>query len=397
MTDKKPPAPAAVETEIFDFFAGRNFERSRRFGAGAYDPQPLRDFLVKLGNPQYGYKTIHVAGTVGKGSATTYLARSLAAMGFKTGSYLSPHFLSLTERFCVNGNPISAEGLASLWHELKQHSEIKMLSFFDTMTALAFLFFLRQGCDWTVIETGLGGRLDSTNNLRAAIAVITLIDWDHQNILGDSLEAIAREKAGIIYTGQTVYSMKQAEAVDAVLRHACTERQASYKVISTPAEDYLRSNQEFAWSIIADAFHPGPELQAKVRSALQQPVFGRLSLLNAAPRVFFDGGHNVAAMRALTAFINAQDENTCNIFLNTMTERNLPDFEDILRKGIQKNQNYFFFPMTEKNYFASPPAGSALRQVTDDKIRAIITIPGQLNLFTGSMGIYKELKSRFDL
>lgn len=397
MIDEKPPAPVAVEAEIFDFFASRNFERSRRFGPGAYDPQPLREFLGKLGNPQYGYKTIHVAGTVGKGSATTYLARSLTAMGYKAGSYLSPHLVSLTERFCINGSPISGEELASLWNELKQHSEIKMLSFFDAMTALAFLFFLREGCDWAVIETGLGGRLDSTNNLRAAIAVITWIDWDHQNILGDSLEAIAGEKAGIIHVGQTVYSVKQTAAVDAVLRQTCTEQRAEYKIIAARAEDYVQRNREFASNIIDDAFHPAPVLNAQVRNALEQPIFGRLSQLRDAPRVFFDGGHNAAAMRALTAFTNAQGEKSCNIFLNTMTERNLLEFEDILRKGIQKSLNFFFFPMTERNYFVSPPAGSGLQQVTDDEIRAIIAMPGQLNLFTGSMGIYKELQSRFDL
>lgn len=392
-----PPDPAPVEAEIFEFFASRNFERSRRFAPGAYDPRHLKDFLGKLGNPQFQYQTIHVAGTVGKGSATTYLARALSAMGFKTGAYLSPHFVSLTERFTLAGAPMPGDALADLWRELRDRPELETLSFFDAMTALGFLYFARARCEWAVIETGLGGRMDSTNNLNARFAVITLIDLDHQNILGDSLEAIAREKAGIIHPGQTVYTVAQQAAADQVLRATCAEKGATFRTIETPAESYLLRNREFALAVIDDAFKPSAAQRQAVQSELDKPIFGRLSLLRDKPRVFFDGGHNEASMRALRDFVAARHEPACNIFLNTMLERDLVKMTDILRAGSGKAVNLFFFPMADKTYYTEAPAHAGLRMPPDAEISEMISAADYLNLFTGSMGIYKELKTRFAL
>lgn len=391
------PDPVPVEGEIFDFFASRNFERSRRFAPGAYDPQHLKKFLIKIGNPQFAYETIHVAGTVGKGSATTYLSRALTAMGFKTGAYLSPHFVSLTERFTIAGAAMPANALTALWRELKAYPEFETLSFFDAMTALGFLYFARERCEWAVIETGLGGRMDSTNNLKARLAVITLIDFDHQNILGSTLDAIAREKAGIIHPGQTVYTVAQQAPADEVLHRTCAEKGATYRVIKTPAESYLLRNREFALSIIDEAFKPGAAQRQAIQSELEKPIFGRLSLLRDKPRVFFDGGHNEASMRALCDFIAAQAEPACNIFLNTMTERDLVRMTDILRSCTGKTVNLYFFPVPDKTYYAESPAGAGLHTPDDTEIREIIGAADYLNLFTGSMGIYKELKIRFAL
>lgn len=392
-----PPDPVPVEGEIFDFFASRNFERSRRFAPGAYDPQHLKKFLIKIGNPQFAYETIHVAGTVGKGSATTYLSRALTAMGFKTGAYLSPHFVSLTERFTIAGAAMPANALAALWRELKAYREFETLSFFDAMTALGFLYFARERCEWAVIETGLGGRMDSTNNLKARLAVITLIDFDHQNILGSTLDAIAREKAGIIHPGQTVYTVAQQAPAAHVLQTTCAEKAATLRLIETPAESYLLRNREFALAIIDDAFKLTEAQRQAVQSDLQKPIFGRLSLLRNTPRVFFDGGHNEASMRALCEFITAQAEPACNIFLNTMTERDLIRMTDILRAVTGKNLNLYFLPIADPAYYSEAPAAARLGTLNDAAIRETIGVADQLNLFTGSMGIYKELKIRFAL
>ena len=130
------PEPAPVEKEILAFFSQRNFERSRRFSPGAYDPTILRDHLAARKNPQYRYKTIHVAGTVGKGSATNHLSRGLVALGQKTGTYLSPHFVSLKERVLIDGAPVSDEGLGDAWLKLKETADVSRLSFFDAIRAL---------------------------------------------------------------------------------------------------------------------------------------------------------------------------------------------------------------------------------------------------------------------
>jgi dihydrofolate synthase/folylpolyglutamate synthase len=393
----KPPEAAPIEKEIFDFFADRNFERSRRFAPAAYDPQLVRDFLRGIGNPQLYYKSIHIAGTVGKGSVTTYLARALTALGFKTGAYLSPHFTSLSERFTIAGLPIAADTLATLWHELKTQPKIATLSFFDAMTALGFLFFERSRCDWAVIEVGLGGRLDSTNNLAAEIAVITRIALDHRTILGNTTAEIAGEKAGIIHKGQRVYTPPQEAEVFAVLQHTAKEAGAELISLEPQGDTFVEQNRDFAAQIVADAFHPTGEALTRAEQALAEPLFGRWTCLSNHPRIIFDGGHNTAAMAALCPIVNRQPEGECNIFLNTMMERDLAEFARMLRSGIQKKISLFLFSMDNPLYHGEPPEGSGIEKVNDAQIRERIQAPDTLQLFTGSMSIYAELRTRFGL
>ncbi len=397
MSSFLPPDAVPVEKEILDFFADRNFERSRRFAPDAYRPENLRTFLAKIGNPQLKYKTIHVVGTVGKGSATTYLSRALTAMGFKTGAYLSPHFVSLTERFTVDGHPMAGMALTELWHELKSDGDIHTLSFFDAMTALGFLYFARSGCDWAVVEAGLGGRLDSTNNLKAAFAVITRIGLDHQNILGDTLEKIAAEKAGIIQKGQRVYSPPQSAEALGVLRQMAAEKAAELIVIENSGASFVEANRDFASQVIADAMHPTADAMAQIERVLLQAVFGRWSSLREAPRIIFDGGHNAEAMAALVPLVNRQPEAECNIFLNTMRERDLAGFCGILKAGIQKKLSLFLLPVANAQYYDAAPAGSGMQTTTDTGIAEILQNSGALHLFTGSMALYAEMRSRFAL
>lgn len=393
----KPPEAASVEKEIFEFFADRNFERSRRFAPAAYDPQLVRDFLHSVGDPQLRYKTIHVAGTVGKGSAATYLARSLNTLGFKTGAYLSPHFVSLTERFTLANEPMPADTLAALWSKLKSHEKIATLSFFDAMTVLGFLFFERSRVDWAVIETGLGGRLDSTNNLAAEIAVITRIALDHQNILGNTLAEIAGEKAGIIRRGQTVYSPPQEAEAHAVLERAAAELGARLVFLEPQGDTFVEQNRSFAAQVVSHALNPTGEALARVHAAIAEPLFGRWTNLAAQPRIIFDGGHNAAAMAALCLIVNRQPEAECNIFLNTMMERDLAEFARMLRSGIQKKLSLFLLAMENPQYYSDAPAGSGIIKMNDAQIREVMQAPRTLQLFTGSMGIYAELRTRFGL
>ena len=392
-----PPDAAPVENEIFAYFADRNFERSRRFAPGAYDPQHLRNFLERLGSPQLKYKTIHIAGTVGKGSATAYLSRALTAMGFKTGAYLSPHFVSLTERFTMNGEPMPGHLLAELWHELLGYPEIQTLSFFDAMTALGFLYFARSECDWAVIETGLGGRLDSTNNLKSAFSVITRIGLDHQNILGGTIEKIASEKAGIIQKGQRIYSPPQQEEALGVLITTAMDTGAELVAIEVAGDTFVEANRDFALQVIADAMHPPMDMLAKIERELLRPVFGRWSTLSENPRIIFDGGHNTAAMEALAQLVNRQPEAECNIFLNTMRERDLGGFCSTLRGAIRKKLSLFLLPVENVSYYDEPPATGDIHRIDDTRVKEIIRTPGALHLFTGSMGIYAEMRTRFAL
>ncbi|MDX9752896.1 MAG: folylpolyglutamate synthase/dihydrofolate synthase family protein [bacterium] len=167
-------------------------------------------FLAKLGNPQHQARTLHVAGSDGKGSVCTMLVSVLREMGYKVGQYLSPHLWDIRERIQVDGEWISQEGLANWTFFLKRHIDASTplpegyATFFELMTAMAFLHFAQEGVDFAVIETGLGGRLDATNVLHPESTILTHISKEHTVQLGDTLPQIADEKLGIVRPGVPV-------------------------------------------------------------------------------------------------------------------------------------------------------------------------------------------------
>ena len=169
-------------------------------GASAYKPgleNTLR-LMAQVGNPHEQLQAIHVAGTNGKGSTSHLIAASLQASGRKVGLFTSPHLISLTERIRINGQPIPEEEVAAFVEKHRELLDKLQPSFFETMTVMAFDYFVREKVDIAVVEVGLGGRLDSTNVLTPILSVITNIGLDHTEFLGNTLTKIAREKAGII-------------------------------------------------------------------------------------------------------------------------------------------------------------------------------------------------------
>ncbi len=169
-------------------------------GSAAYkkDLHNTVELCKALGNPQQQFKSIHIAGTNGKGSTSHMLAAILQQAGYKTGLYTSPHLVDFRERIKVNGKMVSEAFVVDFVERTKQLTETVQPSFFELTVAMAFDCFAREKVDIAVIETGLGGRLDSTNIITPILSVITNIGYDHMNILGDTLEEIAFEKAGII-------------------------------------------------------------------------------------------------------------------------------------------------------------------------------------------------------
>lgn len=175
-------------------------------GGSAYKPgldNTLR-LLAHVGNPHEQLKAVHVAGTNGKGSTSHLIAASLQASGLKVGLFTSPHLIDLRERIRVNGEPIGEADVVEFIEQNRDFLDEIQTSFFETMTALAFAYFVKQQVDIAVVEVGLGGRLDSTNVLTPILSVITNIGLDHTEFLGTTLKQIAREKAGIIKPGVPV-------------------------------------------------------------------------------------------------------------------------------------------------------------------------------------------------
>ena len=205
-----------------------NYERTMRFSADSLGLERIRTLLDALGNPQEKYPCLHIAGTKGKGSTSAFATRLLMARGMKVGLYTSPHLLSLRERIQMGGALISQDLFCKCLQEVRDalvnlppaSDGSEPATYFEIMTALAFQAFAREKVDAAVIEVGLGGRLDATNILRPIACAITTISLDHTSVLGDTVEKIAAEKAGIIKPGVPVISGPQSQAAKKVIAEA---------------------------------------------------------------------------------------------------------------------------------------------------------------------------------
>lgn len=218
-------------SQSLDYLFGRlNYER---MGSGKYSTKDfklgrMQELLRILGNPQSGVPTIHVAGTKGKGSTAVMIAEMLSAGGHQTGLFTSPHVTKYEERILVDGHQIKPEQLVALVDQIAVHvnhdPENMSPTFFELTTALAWMHFKQQQVDFSVMEVGLGGRLDSTNVCEPLACVITNISYDHMALLGNTIAQITREKAGIIKSGVPVFSgVTQPEAI-AVLEEVCADK-----------------------------------------------------------------------------------------------------------------------------------------------------------------------------
>ena len=283
-----------------------------------------RRLLGRLGNPQEKLKFVHIAGSNGKGSTAAMLASVLTAAGVKTGLYTSPHLWTFHERFQVDGAPIPGEDLAEITAQVLEAAEDE--TEFELMTAIGMVYFLRAGCDLVVLETGLGGRLDSTNVIPAPeAAVITHIGLEHTELLGDTVEKIAAEKAGIIKPGCGAVLYAQGGGVRAVVEEACERQGASLAVTEEPVVlssgltgqtftyrgkgpyqipllgKYQVHNAAVVLTTVEVLRGRGWDIsEGAVQEGLSRAVWpGRLELARRSPDVILDGGHNPQCMEAL--------------------------------------------------------------------------------------------------
>ena len=298
----------------------------------------IRALAERLDNPQHSYPVIHVAGTNGKGSSSFFIAAILNASGLKTGLFTSPHLADFRERIMVNGEKINEDFIRLFWQEQKEFILKKKATFFDTTAALAFTYFREQKVDVAIIETGLGGRLDSTNLVDAEIVVLTPISFDHEKQLGQTLPEIAAEKAGIIKNGSAVFSAPQAADVlnvfkkrlkpgqtfvyqpqildtrveETSLDHTLFSltdqiRNLSYEhVFSRMAGFFQVQNQSLAYAVsryfLED--HRRELKEENFRNALKSQIWpGRLQLISRQPDIVFDVSHNPAGVKATLDFL----------------------------------------------------------------------------------------------
>ncbi|MFQ6043463.1 MAG: bifunctional folylpolyglutamate synthase/dihydrofolate synthase [Candidatus Poribacteria bacterium] len=251
----------------------------------------MRLLLHYLGQPHQKLKTIHIAGSKGKGSTAAMIHAILKASGYKTGLYTSPHLVTPLERFRINSQPMSENQFCKLVERLQPHiaevnqrkgheslTDIGKLSFFEIYTAIGFLFFELEKVDFLVLEVGLGGRLDATNVVKPLVSVITQISLEHTNLLGDNLASIAVEKAGIIKKNGLVISSPQEPEVMEVIEKSCAEKNARL----------FKVGEDISFERL-DAGQSGQYFTLKSRRAEYSrcfmPLLGKHQLINAATAV----------------------------------------------------------------------------------------------------------------
>ena len=284
-----------------------------------------------LGNPEQTYPIIHVTGTNGKGSTIAFMRELFVSHGKKVGTFTSPHIVSIHDRICINGQPISDDDFIRLAEQVKTMEQRLLenhdqLSFFELLTLIALLYFREQEVELVLLEVGIGGLLDTTNVVTGEIAVITSIGLDHQETLGDSLSAIAEQKAGIFKSGKSALIANLAPEAQLVCQRTATDLGVS---LYQADQDFSFRNGNFS-SSLADFNHlilglegayqeenAALALQAfllfmaqrdekvnqeAVRSALQATTWaGRLEAIT--EHIYLDGAHNLPALERLVEFI----------------------------------------------------------------------------------------------
>ncbi|RXX19926.1 bifunctional folylpolyglutamate synthase/dihydrofolate synthase [Streptococcus oralis] len=284
-----------------------------------------------LGNPEKSYPIIHVTGTNGKGSTIAFMRELFVAHGKKVGTFTSPHIISIHDRICINGQPIADEDFIRIANQVKEMEKALLethdqLSFFELLTLIALAYFREKGVDLVLLEVGIGGLLDTTNVVTGEIAVITSIGLDHQETLGDNLEEIAEQKAGIFKVGKKaviaklapeaeLVCQKRARVLDVDLYQAgqdftlnagdFSSSLARFSQLEIGLEGaYQRENASLALQsfLLFMASREERVDEQLVRQALQETHWaGRLERIR--PQIYLDGAHNLPALTRLVEFI----------------------------------------------------------------------------------------------
>lgn len=323
-----------------------DIERSRnvRYSDGAFSLDRMHQLLKLLGNPHEQVKTVHVAGTVGKGSTVAMIASMLRACGYVVAEYISPHLVDVRERLTVNGKMIGKNDFVELLKKVAKavHKMDEEPTFFEVMTAAALKHFANEAVDIAVIEVGLGGRLDSTNVITPEVSVITTIDFDHTKLLGNTLGAIAREKAGIFKKGVPAVVFDPPSEVDKAFREVAEKVGADLRVVNKDiefssrfctSEDLGPHTRVCLYSKTSRLEHlpvplPGEHQSSNCGLALaavdvlrgrgfdcpedkvarglaNTKVPGRMELIRDRPRILVDGAHNPISVQTLMKCVGA--------------------------------------------------------------------------------------------
>lgn len=306
----------------------------------------LRGYLTALGNPQDSISCIHVAGTNGKGSVCAFLTSVFREAGLKVGTFISPHLIDFEERIMVDGRQISREDVTRIGNVLLEQKFGVIPTMFDYCVLMAVLYFKEQNCDLVIMETGLGGRLDSTNALgNPVVSVITRIGYDHMNILGNTIEEIAREKAGIIKAGVPVVIAPQESEALAVLQRAAAAKGVRARCVQEKDLQrakavqpgllgaYQRENAATAMCAAQVAWTRCRIEKEKMKTVIARGIHravwpGRMEILSIEPFLMVDGAHNSNGIHALrTSLEELYPEEKFHFVMGVMADK---DYEKMI-------------------------------------------------------------------
>jgi len=324
---------------------GRELAAPTQAATAKFNLENISILAGSLGQPEKKYPSVHIAGTNGKGSTAAFLESILRHAGLRTGLYTSPHLERINERIRVNGEEIPDDAFAAVFSQI--HSTIEELlaagtlrahpTFFECVTAIAFEYFAEADVEFAVFETGLGGRLDSTNIVTPQVSVITRIDFDHENFLGHSLPEIAAEKAGIIKRGVPVVLAEQREEARQVLLTRAHQLDAPVMQTATAFAADSQQMEDGRVRAVAREISSGAQFKiapqlaghfqlqnalnalaaARVLASTGVPITdsaiengiaaavwpGRIEKVHASPDIYLDGAHNPSAARELATFL----------------------------------------------------------------------------------------------
>ena len=360
--------------------------------------------LAACGHPEKRTRFLHVAGTNGKGSTCAMLDAILRRAGFRTGLYTSPHLVDFRERIRVNGEMIPcedlAEGLTRLRDAVRDWDHAP--TFFEISTVLALDYFARSGCDIVVLETGMGGRLDSTNAVTPLVSTITPIDMDHMQWLGDTLEKIASEKAGIIKPGIPVVSAPQQPAAAEVLRKSAAERGAEIRFVSEPCLHPLAlagAHQKWNAALAVETLRAsGLEIsESAIREGLLQTDWP--ARFQRVGRFIVDGAHNAHSATALAkTWREVFAERQATVVFGALADK---DYPEILAHLEPLAARFLFVPV--ENPRSESPAAlaprvsrpSQIHATLESALRAALDFSDPI-LVTGSLFLAGEALRIFD-
>ncbi len=373
------------------FSLGRELAAPTQAAAAKFDLENISTLAEALDHPERRYRSIHIAGTNGKGSTAAFTESILRTAGIKTGLYTSPHLERINERIRVNGEEISDEEFAqsftriqALIEELLAQGKLRAHpTFFEVVTALAFEHFARAGVEFAIFEVGLGGRLDATNIVTPEVSVITHVDFDHENFLGHSLADIAREKAGIVKHGvPVVMAAQRPEAREAILNRAaeldavvCESDKAFFPENVSVADGCVRAsvvnvkdgtrvrvapnlrgrfqlgNAVNAIAVVETLRTRGEKVgDAAIEQGIANAVWpGRIEKLQSKPDIYLDGAHNPSAARELANFLSENFEGRrVTLLFAAMRDKAVDEIAGVL------------FPHAEEVIFTQPKISRAI-------------------------------------